>query len=537
MLDRRSRLVLALALCAACHDGGGAASLAPLPVGTHNLARESRDHRFDGEWVVSATFERLEDLNHDGDAQDAVPVVTDARTGQERVLPWAISAFEIGGGFLTFTVSESEQGGTDLDGNGRNVDHVLFLHDLRRGTTRNLDLAVDPTTLVQEDDLLAAVEGDQLVLMTLPDAVPIQLARPVVAGPHLSGRRVVVEVREDGTDANGDGDGDDVGLLAFDFVLARQRWVGRAIVPGTSSLDGEVLAYRVSEAAQGETDLDGDGDADDEPLELADLASGQRRLVTEPVLAAQLGGDLALLYVAESADGSPSVDRNGDGDTDDHVFAFYDRLSGTLTETGLAAASAAIPPLPVLNGRRAAFCVGEADQGVDLDGDGQANDLVLALFDGATGRTTVDGRTCEWGHELLGVDERHVVYAAPDPLAPGVRRPVIVDLATGNDTSLDLAVTRMNLVDGRLLCTVAEWQQDSDLNDDGRLDSAVQVVVDPATGEPRNTRVAVAAFPPWSDSLLIGDRLLVPTHELLLFEDQNGDGDMADPVLRLVRLR
>lgn len=542
MFDRRSFLVLLVPfsfLGGSCHESGDPepTPLAALPVGTHNLGHESVGHAFDGEWIVSLLPERLVDRNGDGDGVDLVPVVTDARTGRERVLPWAASAVTVGGGFVAFTVSEFDHGQTDLNRDGDQRDHVLFVHELRSGRTRNLGLAVDPARLEQRGDLLAADAGDGLAVSRLSTGVLVQYDGVLASSPRISADLVVAEVREDGRDRNRDGDGDDVVVTIVDAVLGTVRSLERAIVPNSTLVDGDLLAYRIREEDQGAADLDGDGDADDEPVELVDLATDQRFLVTAPVLAAQLGGGLALLYLAESAAGAPSVDRNGDGDTDDYVFAFFDHLSFTLTETGLAAGNSGRPPVPALNERKAAFCVGEEDQGTDLDGDGEVNDLVLALFDGASGRVHVTGRTCEWGHEMLGIDARRAVYPVPDPSVPGVRRAAILDLASGDVTPLDLAVTRMNLVGSELLCAVPEWLQGTDLNGDGQLASAVLVVIDVETDLRKNTGVGVASFPPWADPALIGDRLLVPTTELFQFADLNGDGDALDPVLQLVRLR
>jgi hypothetical protein len=529
--------LIALLVGPACHEGGGSTELAPLPIGTHNLGHESVDQRFDGRWIVSLLPERTIDRNGDGDGLDLVPVITDATTGRERILPWAASAIELGGGFVSFAVSEANHGGQDLNRDRDALDHVLFIHTLRTGETRNTGIAIDPARLNQRGDLVAGDAEGRLVVAHLASERPRLLDLAAASRPRIDGARVVVEARENGRDRNGDGDGNDVVVVVVDTRLGTERSLGVAIVPQSSSLDGDLLAYRTTEKGQGETDLDGDGDADDEPVEIVDLGSDQRLIVPAPVLAAQLGGDLALLYLAESAGGSPSVDRNGDGDTDDYVFAFLDRLSFTLTETGLAAGNSTQPPVPALAARRAVFCVGEADQGDDLDGDGEADDLVLAHFDGASGRTRVTGLTCEWGYEMLGIDDRHAFFPSPDPLAPGVRRAQALDLVTGDVIPLDRAVTRMRL-DGRyLLCTVPEWLEGIDLNGDGLLDSAVLVVVDVQSGGDQNTGVAVASYPPWSDPIRVDDRLLVPTSELLAFEDLNGDGDTVDPVLALVRLR
>jgi len=51
---------------------------------------------------------------------------------------------------LAFRTRESDQGATDLNGDGDAVDYVVQLHDLSTGVTTNLELATTDTIAVAE---------------------------------------------------------------------------------------------------------------------------------------------------------------------------------------------------------------------------------------------------------------------------------------------------------------------------------------------------------------------------------------------------
>src|SRR5438067_148885 len=91
----------------------------------------------------------------------------------------------------------------------------------------------------------------------------------------------------------------------------------------------------------------------------------------------RVSGGLVILLVSEAAQGG--VDLNGDGDADDlvlHVFS----APGVLTNVGLAAST------PLVGGQLVAFVVPEASQGhTDLNGDGDSNDFVVHVFDARSG--------------------------------------------------------------------------------------------------------------------------------------------------------
>ena len=142
------------------------------------------------------------------------------------------------------------------------------------------------------------------------------------------------------------------------------------------------------ESAQGETDLNGDGDTTDDVLFVYEAA--KNRLV-ETGLAAVHGigrglflfvvppvvlGDTVAFLVHEPAQGL--TDLNGDGDTFDAVLFILKPHRIRPVNVGLAAATVFGPlgspnPLfaPTLDGHTLTVLVGELDQGeVDLNGNG-----------------------------------------------------------------------------------------------------------------------------------------------------------------------
>ena len=215
-------------------------------------------------------------------------------------------------------------------------------------------------------------------------------------------------------DLNGDGDSADSVLHVFD---ARQRLtlnlglaaasVCRTILgppffictPVSPVVGRTVVAFLVGEAAQSESDLNGDGDAADDVLHVYNAATGaiiNTRLAVahgigrdvssfiypvEPVVA----GDGIALLVGEVEQGE--TDLNRDGDAEDAVLHVIEAKAGEILNLELAAATVLGPfgsrnPIsPQLDGQRVTFVAGESEHGgVDLNGDGDVDDQVTYLL-------------------------------------------------------------------------------------------------------------------------------------------------------------
>jgi hypothetical protein len=382
------------------------------------LASES-GFRFDGTRIVFSVFEGAQggsDLNGDGDAFDQVLHVFDAARGTTTNVGLATDFFspELDGTRVAVRVPEAEQGGSDLNGDGDAFDHVPHVFDAARGRTTNVGLAsagggrLDGTRLAFEvsefrqggSDLNGDGDVSDQVLHVFDAArgrtTNVGLAS--FAGFELNGTRVAVMVDEGDqgdSDLNGDGDTTDFCVLhVFDAASGRTTNVGLAS-ECFFDLVGTRVAFHVLEGDQGDSDLNGDGDAFDRALHLFDAASGRTTNVgLASGFGTQLDGMRVAFDVGEGDQGDS--DLNGDGDAFDLVLHVFDAASGRTTNVGLAGGFR-------LDGTRVAFIVGEADQGdSDLNGDGDAFDLVLHVFDAARGRTTNVGLASRFPLEFDG---------------------------------------------------------------------------------------------------------------------------------------
>src|SRR5262249_43171854 len=148
---------------------------------------------------------------------------------------------------------------------------------------------------------------------------------------------------------------------------------------------GDDLFLNANEAAQGNTDLNGDGDASDLVVLKASLST---KAISNPGIPAGFvspsDGDFSLLAVDEA---DAHADLNGDADTSDQVYALQNWSTGTRTNLGLAAAQTGSPV--VVGPGWATFSVGEAEQGqTDLNGDGDTDDPVIFVVDFTSGAVT-----------------------------------------------------------------------------------------------------------------------------------------------------
>lgn len=334
-----------------------------------------------GDRVVAFTLDEAGALDLDGDGDTSDPFVLhfyDADTLRTRNSLFAARLPVLFvGGFAAFDVSEAERH-EDLDGDGDTADQVLVLVEPRTGRVRLLGLSSASIAAYPEPD------------------------------PELA----LLLVQENGRDRNGDGDGFDRVGMAYDPVTDRLSDSGLAAgFPLMRS--GPWLGLIVPELDQGQGDLDGDGTEDGFVVEALDLRTGQaRRLgfagsLLGPLehgflgLASPTGfpgelvawdartlrlehvgadarstlgrsGDVALLIVREHED------RNGDGDADDLVLELWDGRTGALQGLGLAWSGGDSRLGPHGHG---VLVISETAQGVDLNGDGDLLDQVLHTLD------------------------------------------------------------------------------------------------------------------------------------------------------------
>lgn len=275
-----------------------------------------------------------------------------------------------------------------------------------------------------------------------------------------------------------------LGLLAALWLTGPATPLAAQVAPPAGNLgavgtlreltDQTLLAVSTED---GNVDLNGDGDTEDVVPFVVELRTGAATAVPVAGAPSRVTGRHVIFVVDEFSDG---VDANGDGDTlDRRIPHLYDRRSGAVTNLGLASrfGSGAVPDdglliVPVL----------EEEQGAtDLNGDGDADDLVPHVVDPETGVVTNLGLATsiglrvglDAGQALVFVDEGD--QGGTDLNGNGFvigEVPHRVDLATGAVSNLGLATipgTAFALAGGRLFMNVSESMEDVDLDGDGAV--------------------------------------------------------------------
>jgi hypothetical protein len=234
------------------------------------------------------------------------------------------------------------------------------------------------------------------------------------ADPRADPVAFLVEEATSGVDLNGDGDAADYVAHLIDIggvtinlglaapVVCEVLLSGSICRPVAPVIGDTVVAFLAGEAAQGGSDLNGDGDAGDSVLYVYDSTSG---VMTGTGLAAARGvirtlsftsfpvapvvaRDTVVFLVGEPEQGGS--DLNGDNDATDGVFFIVRPEWQETANLGLAAPTGPFgTPLfaPTLHGNRLAVLVGEHEQGAsDLNGDGDSDDQLSLIITVQNGR-------------------------------------------------------------------------------------------------------------------------------------------------------
>lgn len=335
-----------------------------------------------------------QDLDGDGMLDDFVPHVIDLAQGNLFVLPASSNLWVAASAGHVASWSRESIVAADLNGDGDQADLVLQVLHVASGTTTNTglegdaDLRADGPYLafgafesVAGSDLNG--DGDQIdrvaQLLHLPTASATNTGLAIGVLSGLRGRWLAVHVAEGlqgAQDLNGDGDASDHVLHVVDVSDGSATNLGRQVAYSTP---GErLVTYQVRETLQGGSDLNGDGDIADCVWHAYDTATGANLnlgLATPCLGWQQTSGVDWILFTAFEAS-SGAQDLNGDGDAQDSVLFLLRSADGAAVNLGLAAG-----PLGV-SGRRVSLLVDESAQGgVDLNGDGDAADLVVHLLD------------------------------------------------------------------------------------------------------------------------------------------------------------
>jgi len=304
------------------------------------------------------------DLNGDGDLDDAVFRVLD--TGASS--PTAVNlgpadATAVFAGRAAFLRPEAagapgQPGGVDLNGDGDTTDRIVHLWP-GAGSAFNLGRAA--TAVAVSDRWLAAL---------------------------------VSEAGQGSTDFNGDGDSADaVVQIAPVTATSAADWTNVGQAADTVDVAGGIVAFITPEAAQGQ-DLNGDGDATDRVLQVYD-ADAQRLVMGGPgaPVRARAADDFVLGAPGSTTTPSLVAFRASEAASGHDVLEVFDPATGLLCNSHQAVTpcflEACDPRVPyrVLN-NTVTFLTFEADQGEDLNGDGDTDDLVLQTFNVAMAEAT-----------------------------------------------------------------------------------------------------------------------------------------------------
>lgn len=254
-------------------------------------------------------------------------------------------------------------------------------------------------------------------------------------------------------------------LVAYDTIAVDEnsQFQSQALVQGTDATD---LV----------NDLSADGDLDDTLLRVLDTASGAL-LTLGAADAVAIGNDTAAFLQPESAS---QTDLNNDGDREDLVLNLWRRTGQT---SNLARAATKV----LLSESWLVALISEKAHGdSDLNGDGDRDDLVAAVYDLVSN---------------LGWQD---TFQAAE----------------------DIAVTGSTVV----LLSAESSQGNTDLNGDGDTDDRVVQLYKTATA----TVTAVAQ----AEDMVVGEHLVaLRSREAAQFAmDLNGDGDIGDDVLQVYDL-
>lgn len=367
-------------------------------------------------------------------------------------------------------------------------------------------------------------------------------------------------------DLNGDGDTSDTVLQVYDTVSGMNQNSAWAV--GTVRADG-LIAFSLSEAG---VDLNGDGDTTDLVYYLLDdefqLLGGSYAVAGGvPFL---VEGNLAAVSVWEFGQ---NVDLNGDGDKSDTIVHVYEPSANGFVNTGLDAVSTQIrggrlfarvsgafgPGLHVYDPGTQAFFDPQlatfgwpvAVQSVfavaireavnpDLNGDGDRFDIVLHLWDPATGAKQNLGIAT--GFDVPAVSGDVLIASLPerdqggeDLNGDGDDGDTVLflhDLTTGRSRILgyDLGGS-LPLVGGAVaVVPVDEAGSALDLNGNGLSWEQTYFLYDPASGLFENLRQGVSSLGQSASSA--GNRFAVPFREVA--RDLNGDGDVNGDTVVMV---
>ena len=510
--------------------------VAPLPnqasggMTTRNLAAENFGiagsiswrgehwHWIDGDltgFFVDEWFEGR-DIDGDGSVYGLVWHVRDSATGR---LWWFDSWGQLVEGVHVSWVRESDLG-RDENGDGDMLDQLPSL----------FDFATEVATIV-------------------PFAYP--LPPNSYPGPFDGTNGLfLVDEQNQQADLNLDGDLADRVVFRMDVKTGVVLNLGIACDRLRWDAEDDLAVFLRDEASDGNVDLNGDGDATDQVPHLYRFSTGAVTNVGVAATDVELGEGILFVQVYEADEGPGGTDLNGDGDRIDAVAHYQLLGSPTLTNLAIATTSCCLSGIPVgIVEDGLVWTTSESDQGEDLNGDGDLGDYVNYIHKVSTAKTTnlgfyADSGTAADGVLVLTVLECDNVL---DLNGDGDIQDVVTwihDVASETTTLVNAWSPRpARVAKGRVALPI--YEDGRDLNNNGNASDLIVVVVDPETGLFFNTRttpfIAVPFIPfgeeGWNYPVMHfdGDYVVFAAREAdeqgEINGDLNGDADLRDIVL------
>jgi len=259
----------------------------------------------------------------------------------------------------------------------------LAYYDIGTGTTTltGVNVTMNPVLSVYDDIItLASVKGDPGIVYfyNISDGT-LKTTGQVGAYPDIYKSIIAFQTSENttGTDLDGDGDLDDNVIRYYDISAGATTNTGA--VGDYPSIDRDVIAFSTSEAQAGQ-DLNGDGDLDDHVIRyycIPPPAPPHTQVLvntrTEGERCSLCDGILAF----ETNETSVGLDLNGDGDTNDMVVRFYNSITGRTTAVGSALAGCNPSICGTYYGTYILAFETEESWSGDLNGDGNLDDTFI----------------------------------------------------------------------------------------------------------------------------------------------------------------
>jgi Tol biopolymer transport system component len=343
------------------------------------------------------------DITGDGDNKDTVLGMLDTTQGSPiSVSLCPADVVSVAGGVAAFLRPESAgstpnlpncpvgtavSGGVDLNGNGNAGDEVVHL-------------ALDSTTIQNFGVAATAVSLSGTCVGGANNNFPC-VDDTDCSGSTCVASALAVLVSEAGQNTDLNNDGDLFDTVVAVQPLGAGPWTNVNQAADTVQVEGTLVAFLTPEADQGNTDLNGDRDKSDRVLQVYDAATGHRTNVEQAAEEFVMGtqpascgsGPLIAFRTSEAAQGN--TDLNGDGDATDYVLQLYVPGVG-LINTHEAVTPCALPACDprhpyLVQGDTVKFLTYEGDQRQDLNGNGNQTDLILQIFDACTRTLTMVG--------------------------------------------------------------------------------------------------------------------------------------------------